>query len=107
MAAKDGSMPIREAREVESPASFPSTPARSSMPEWYPELLATVADHVAVGRTRAVAAVNKELLSTYWAIGRDILDRQNEEGWGAKVIDRLSADLRDQFPKAKGFSPRN
>jgi predicted nuclease of restriction endonuclease-like (RecB) superfamily len=77
------------------------------MPEWYPKLLAAVADRVSAGRTRAVAAVNMELLSTYWAVGRDILDRQNEEGWGAKVIDRLSADLRDQFPKAKGFSPRN
>ena len=44
---------------------------------------------------------------TYWAIGKEILDRQGEEGWGTKVIDRLSADLKRRFPDANGFSPRN
>lgn len=47
------------------------------------------------------------MLATYWSIGREILDRQQQEGWGAKVIDRLSVDLRSRFPEAKGFSPRN
>ena len=44
--------------------------------------------------TRAIAAANREMLATYWAIGNDILARQQEEGWGTRVIDRLSADLR-------------
>ena len=52
-------------------------------------------------------AVNNELIATYWAIGRDILDRQAQEGYGTKVIDRLSADLKVRFPEAKGYSPRN
>jgi predicted nuclease of restriction endonuclease-like (RecB) superfamily len=43
----------------------------------------------------------------YWDIGRMILDRQEREGWGAKIIDRLAADLREAFPDMKGFSPRN
>jgi hypothetical protein len=43
----------------------------------------------------------------YWYIGRDILARQKREGWGAHVIDRLSADLRSAFPEMKGLSPRN
>ncbi len=43
----------------------------------------------------------------YWDIGRVILDRQEREGWGAKVIDRLAADLREAFPDMRGFSPRN
>jgi hypothetical protein len=43
----------------------------------------------------------------YWQIGRDILQRQTHEGWGAKVIDRLSADLRRAFPEMTGLSPRN
>ena len=43
----------------------------------------------------------------YWQIGRDILDRQHRESWGAKVIDRLAADLKRAFPEMKGFSPRN
>lgn len=43
----------------------------------------------------------------YWQIGRDILERQAREGWGAKVIERLAHDLRAAFPDMKGFSPRN
>jgi predicted nuclease of restriction endonuclease-like (RecB) superfamily len=43
----------------------------------------------------------------YWQIGRDILVRQAEQGWGGKVIDRLAHDLRTAFPTMKGFSPRN
>ena len=38
---------------------------------------------------------------------RDILARQAQEGWGAKVIERLAHDLREAFPEMKGFSPRN
>jgi predicted nuclease of restriction endonuclease-like (RecB) superfamily len=52
-------------------------------------------------------AVNQELVLLYWQIGRDILDRQERENWGAKVIDRLAADLKRAFPDRKGFSPRN
>jgi hypothetical protein len=43
----------------------------------------------------------------YWRIGHEILMRQARESWGAKVIDRLSADLKTAFPEMKGFSPRN
>jgi predicted nuclease of restriction endonuclease-like (RecB) superfamily len=43
----------------------------------------------------------------YWSIGRDILARQAEQGWGAKVISHLSTDLQREFPEMKGFSPRN
>lgn len=77
------------------------------MPAWYPQLLGSVSDRIASGRQRVVSAANTELLTTYWQIGRDILDRQGEQGWGAKVIDRLSADLRERFPDTQGFSARN
>jgi predicted nuclease of restriction endonuclease-like (RecB) superfamily len=43
----------------------------------------------------------------YWQIGREILVRQQQEGWGAKTIDRLAKDLKQEFPEMKGFSPRN
>lgn len=43
----------------------------------------------------------------YWQIGRDILERQNQQGWGAKVVDRLADDLRREFPEITGFSSRN
>ncbi len=77
------------------------------MPGWYPALLDSVAERVATGQRRAIRAVNSELIATYWAIGNDILDRQEREGYGTRVIDRSSADLRERFPSAKGFSPRN
>ena len=43
----------------------------------------------------------------YWDIGRGILDKQVDQGWGARIIDRIAADLRQEFPEMKGFSPRN
>ncbi|MEX3771960.1 DUF1016 N-terminal domain-containing protein, partial [Mycolicibacterium fortuitum] len=81
---------------------IPATEAKPVVPNWYPELLESVADHVQTGRLRAVAAANQELVMIYWAVGNEILARQDAEGWGARVIDRLSADLRDRFPDAKG-----
>jgi len=87
--------------------AFRGTPPATGLPGWYPELLASVTEHVSLGHRRAVAAANTELLAAYWAIGRAILARQHEEGYGTKVIDRLSADLRERFPDAHGYSPRN
>jgi predicted nuclease of restriction endonuclease-like (RecB) superfamily len=87
--------------------NFPTPPTRASVPDWYPELLDAVADCVRTGRQRAVSAANQELVSTYWAMGAEILARQDAEGWGTRVIDRLSADLRERFPGTSGFSPRN
>lgn len=49
----------------------------------------------------------RKLIALYWQIGKDILTRQAEQGWGAKVIERLSRDLRAAFPEMKGFSPAN
>lgn len=56
---------------------------------------------------RAGLAVNKELILLYWDIGTDILIRQRQQGWGSKIIDRLSKDLQHSFPEMKGFSSRN
>jgi hypothetical protein len=52
--------------------------------------------------------VNRELVVLlYWGIGRDILSRQESEGWGAKVMDRLAADLGRAFPEMIGLPSRN
>ena len=51
--------------------------------------------------------VNRELVLLYWQIGREILTKQQQQGWGAKVIDRLSSYLRSTFPDMKEFSSRN
>ena len=53
---------------------------------------------------RAALAVNAELVALYWQIGRLILERQERHGWGGKVIDRLSVDLRTAFSGVRGFS---
>lgn len=95
------------ARKYSSEASFPATSALSSMPEWYPELLASVTRQVSNGRSKAISAANRELLASYWAIGRELLQRETQEVWGTKVVTRLSADVRSAFPDATGFSPRN
>lgn len=58
-------------------------------------------------RLRAVLAANAAMIHLYWELGRTILERQAREGWGAKVIDRLSYDLREAFPDMAGLSPRN
>lgn len=70
---------------------------------WLDDLKAKVAS----ARQRAALAVNRELVLLYWQIGRDIVARQQAQGWGAKVIDRLARDLREAFPDMRGFSPRN
>lgn len=58
-------------------------------------------------RQKAVLAVNSELVHLYWQIGNEILQRQERQGWGAKVVEQLSADLKAEFPDIKGFSVRN
>ena len=77
------------------------------VPSGYPALLADLKERIRAAQVRAGLAVNRELVLLYWRLGRDILARQEGEGWGTKVIDRLSRDLRAAFPDMKGFSPRN
>jgi len=76
-------------------------------PDDYVALLEAVKDEIAVSRVRAARAVNAELISLYWRIGALILERQAVQGWGARVIERLAADLRASFPGARGLSRRN
>lgn len=73
----------------------------------YVELLDTLKERIRSSRLKAALAVNEELILLYWGIGRDILDRQDSASWGAKIVDRLSADLKRDFPTMTGFSPRN
>ncbi len=60
-----------------------------------------------MAQVRAAAAVNAGLVGLYWQIGRAIAEQQAREGWGAGVIPRLAADLREEFPEMQGFSERN
>lgn len=83
------------------------SPRSVSLPSSYGELLRDLKGRIRAARFRASQAVTSELVLLYWEIGREILTRQTTEGWGTKVIDRLSEDLRSAFPGTKGFSPRN
>jgi predicted nuclease of restriction endonuclease-like (RecB) superfamily len=76
-------------------------------PDSYGQFLAELKSRIQAAQVRASLAVNRELVLLYWQIGRDILDRQQREKWGAKVIDRLATDLKRSFPAMKGLSPRN
>lgn len=73
----------------------------------YVDLLEDLKGKIRSAQVRAGLAANRELVLLYWEIGRRILDSQRQEGWGAKVVDRLAQDLRHEFPAMKGFSPRN
>jgi predicted nuclease of restriction endonuclease-like (RecB) superfamily len=73
----------------------------------YGQFLAEMKARIRAAQVRASLAVNRDLVLLYWQMGREILLRQERESWGAKVIDRLAADLKRAFPEMKGFSPRN
>ncbi len=77
------------------------------LPADYAAWLAELKTRIHEAQQRATQAVNRELVLLYWRIGRDILERQGREGWGAKVIERLAQDLRNAFPDMKGFSRAN
>jgi hypothetical protein len=78
----------------------------SELPSNYIGLLAGLRERIAAARLKAALAVNSELIVLYWQIGYDILQRQRIEGWGAKIVDRLAADLRHAFPEMTGLSAR-
>ncbi len=73
----------------------------------YAALLASIKERIQSAQVRAAVAVNQELVLLYWGIGKEILARQNAEGWGKNIIPRLAIDLAAQFPDMKGLSPRN
>jgi predicted nuclease of restriction endonuclease-like (RecB) superfamily len=77
------------------------------LPEGYTEFVLTLKNRIRSAQVKAAVSVNRELVLLYWQIGDEILIRQEREGWGSKVIDRLSLDLTHEFPAMKGFSARN
>lgn len=86
---------------------IPATPPLLDMPDNYTALLKDIKSKIQQSRLKTVLSVNTALILLYWDIGCVILKQQANEGWGAKVIDRLSSDLKESFPDMKGFSPRN
>jgi predicted nuclease of restriction endonuclease-like (RecB) superfamily len=73
----------------------------------YKTFLQQLKERIRGAQIKAALAVNQELIRLYWHIGREILTRQQQLGWGAKVIEQLALDLRREFPQMKGLSSRN
>src|SRR5262249_32590938 len=73
----------------------------------YQDLLARLKSQIRTAQVGASLAVNHELVLLYREIGKEILTRQREEGWGTKDVHRLAKDLRLEFPEMQGFAPRN
>lgn len=81
--------------------------AAAQLPPGYAELLEDLKARIRKAQIKAALSANRELVLLYWQIGREILKRQREEGWGAKVIERLARDLKREFPEMKGLSRAN
>jgi predicted nuclease of restriction endonuclease-like (RecB) superfamily len=81
-----------------------TTSGNDLQPAGYAELLADLKARVRATQFRAARAANTEVMRLYWSVGRDILERQREAGWGSKVVASLAADLAREFPDQRGWS---
>lgn len=79
----------------------------TKFPENYASWLVELKQRIQSAQQRAALSVNRELVLLYWQIGKEILERQQTQGWGAKVVDQLAKDLSAAFPDMKGFSRSN
>ena len=73
----------------------------------YQSFLKDIKERILSAQYEALRAVNKELIALYWDIGKMIVERQEKEGWGKSVVERLSEDLQKEFPGIKGYSAQN
>ena len=86
---------------------FPVAPNFSEMNDSYMQFIEEIKTQIQTRRLSVVLNANSSMICLYWTIGKAILDKQQAEGWGAKVIDRMAKDLKEAFPEMTGFSPRN
>ncbi|MFD7985613.1 YhcG family protein [Kitasatospora indigofera] len=93
--------------EIVAPGSLPMQAGAGNLPPGYDSLLRDIKAEISSAHLRVHRVINTEMIEHYWRIGRIILERQEREGWGTKVVDRLSADLRTSFPNQRGYSRRS
>ncbi|MGL4449456.1 MAG: PDDEXK nuclease domain-containing protein [Shewanella sp.] len=77
------------------------------LPPDYSNWLLTIKQQVVSARLRTALAANSELISFYWRLGAQLLEREVNAAWGSGFIDTLSQDLRQSFPGVGGFSAKN
>jgi hypothetical protein len=80
---------------------------KAIVPADYTEFLTGLKERIRSAQITAARAVNRELILLYWDIGRAIVEKQRTAHWGESVVERLSADLRAEFPGMRGFSADN
>lgn len=73
----------------------------------YKEFIEEIKRRVRASQYAALKAVNKELISLYWDIGRRIVELQNKSGWGKAIVETMAKDLQREFPGIQGFSAQN
>lgn len=73
----------------------------------YAEFFEQLKNRVRVAQLKASLAVNSELIQLYWDIGKSIVEKQEQEGWRAQIIEKLCKDLQYAFPSIQGFSRTN
>jgi predicted nuclease of restriction endonuclease-like (RecB) superfamily len=81
--------------------------SKEKLPTNYPNFLAEVKARIRSSQYAALRRVNAELIQLYWELGKMIVERQKQDGWGAFVVDRLADDLQSEFAGQSGFSRRN
>lgn len=86
---------------------IPAPASAKELPVDYASFFAEIKQRISQDRLKAVLSANAMQILMYWDLGKEILAKQQSAGWGAKIIDRLSKDLRDAFPEMQGFSARN
>jgi len=80
---------------------------KTMLPAEYATFLSELKERIHKAQYAALKAVNKELIALYWDIGKSIVSRQDELGWGKAVVETLARDLQNEFPGIQGFSARN
>ena len=98
---------MKKQKVVEARGGVVKRVSTTVVPPGYAAWLADVKARLHAAQQRAALAVNQEMLSLYWSIGRDIAERQTAGSWGEGILNRVSADLPAAFPGLKGFSPTN
>ncbi|MGL5264054.1 MAG: PDDEXK nuclease domain-containing protein [Candidatus Rhabdochlamydia sp.] len=73
----------------------------------YAKFLTSLKSKIRSAQIKGAIAVNKELIKLYWDVGKDIVEKQDKEGWGGNVLDKVVKDLQNEFPGIEGFSKRN
>jgi predicted nuclease of restriction endonuclease-like (RecB) superfamily len=81
--------------------------ARSALPAGYDAFLKDLKERIRAAQIKAAVAANSKLIELYWHTGQSIVERQEREGWGSSVIERLAKDIQEAFPGVEGFSRSN